>query len=462
MKRKKGLALITTLMVMSLLLTLIGAFIQVERANQRLTGNALERRAAQDACLTALSIAWNHLEEDPTWGTTPNFPASGPTNYPALKPTARIQTQLVGGKKILHGSIQAEGDFDGPSAVTFDLTIYNNLANRLVDPHGDYSVPARSCRMMCIARSGSAVRRMDTILRQVPISYDSLVSKNKADLSGVTGLIRMESRDPYVNRMRAGTDLNLPTASNVQFLKNGSAEAGKLFLAGTAQTTDSQLDAANSASSGNYMIGQGPPVLPTFDPDNFKLPDDPTKISNAHAGTYQFGGIDRIQYHPHHIDWSEPPPAGSPPGTPGDSGTCLRYQKETSTYDRLVDAEGRIWLAKDAREGSTMMDPPQAPPANASSESAANGYGFGAPGADSGIIGPNGVPVPPSTTDIHEIYPGLWANVVTAQMAIRPGYKVECNGEFLVAAGGGSATAAGGRQHHHKRRDRGAGDDNNG
>ena len=151
MKRKKGLALITTLMVMSLLLTLIGAFIQVERANQRLTGNALERRTAQDACLTALSIAWNHLEDNPTWGTTPNFPVSGPNYFPRppLKPTARIQTQLVGGKKVLHGVIQAEGDFDGPTAVSFDLTIYNNLANRLVDPHGDYSVPARSCRLMC-------------------------------------------------------------------------------------------------------------------------------------------------------------------------------------------------------------------------------------------------------------------------------------------------------------------------
>lgn len=444
MKRKKGLALITTLMVMSLLLTLIGAFIQVERANQRLTGNALERRAAQDACLTALGIAWNRLEEDPSWGTTPNFPVAGPNNFPLLHPTARIQTQLVGGKKMLHGVIQAEGDFDGPSAVSFDLTVYNNLANRLVDPHGDYSVPARSCRLMCIARSGSAVRRMDTILRQVPISYDSLVSKRRADLSGVTGLIRMESRDPYVNRMRAGTDLDLPAAANVQFFKNGSAESNQLFLAGTKQETDGQLETANGLSSGTYMVGQGPPTIPTFDPDNFKLPNDPTKVSNARAGTYQFGGIDQVEYHPHQIQWSEPPPSGSPPGTPGDSGTATRYQKETSTYDKLIDAEGRLWLAKNARVGSTILDPPDAPPASTNSEAAAEGYGYGNPGNDAGMIGPNGQQVPPSTTDIHEIYPGLWTNVVTAQLAITPGYKVECDGAFLVTAVTSTGPVAGG------------------
>ena len=440
MRRKKGLALITTLMVMSLLLTLIGAFIQGERANQRLTGNGLERRAAQDACLTALSIAWNHLEEDPTWATTPNFPLVGPTNYPTLNPTARIQTQIPNGQKVLHGSIQAEGDFDGPTAVTFDLTILNNLAEGKAQTLGGYSVPARSCRLVCKARSGSATRRMDTVLRQVPISYDALVSKKKADLSGVTGLVRMESRDPYVNRMRAGTDLSLPSASNVQFLKNGSAESGKLFLAGSNQTTDSQLEAANQASSGTYMVGQGPPTIPTFDPDNFKLPDDPSKVTHPRSGTYSFGGIDRVKYHPHQISWTEPPPAGSPPGTSGTSRSTTRYRKETSTYDQLIDAESRLWLSKNARVGSTVFDPPQPPSGTASSEGDANSYGYGGAGADEGMIGPGGQQVPPSTTDIHEIYPGLWANVVTAQLAITPGYKMECDGQFLVT----TVTSSGG------------------
>ena len=437
MRRKKGLALITTLMVMSLLLTLIGAFIQVERANQRLTGSGLERRAAQDACLTALGIAWNHLEEDPTWATDTNFPMVGPSNYPVLNPTVRIQTRLSGSDKILHGIIQAEGDFEGPTAVTFDLTIRNNLDGRKPDIHGTYSVPARACRLTCTARTGSAVRRMETVLRQVPISYDSLVSRRKADLSGVTGLIRMESRDPYVNRMRAGTDLELPAAGNVQFFKNGSAEAGKLFLAGTNQTTDSQLEAANQASSGTYMVGQGPPTIPTFDPANFKLPDDPSKVTQVTAGEYRFGGLNHVRYIRQEIQWYEPPPPPPPGGVAGagENGSCTRYQRETSVYDQLVDADGKIWLASNARQGSTQLDPPNVP-SGTLSESAAESWGYDQ-GADAGFTGPNGQPLvnPPQAT-VHEIKPGLLVNVLTAQMAIKPGYKMDCNGAFRVAADG--------------------------
>lgn len=432
-KRKKGLALITTLMVMSLLLTLISAFIQVERANNRLTGNALERRAAQDACLTALNYAWNRLENNPAWGTAADFPLMTPTFYPATRPTARLETRLgPTGQRMLHGVIQAEGNFSDPTAVSFDLTIFNNLSNRKDDNHGAFSVPARSCRLACVAQSGRAQRKMETILRQVPISYDALVSRGRADLGGLTGLLRLESRDPYVNRMRAGGDLLLPPANEVQFLKNGSAEATNLFLNGTSQTTDSQLAAAGAASGGNYRVGQGPPTIPSFDPENFKLPDDPTKETQVAAGTYRFGGIPHVEYEPHNIAWEQTTTDPITNQTTTIGGSVTRYQKLTSTYDQLIDAQGRIWLAKDAREGSVVRDPAVDPPDLTNSPS---NYGYGAPGP-SGIYDANGSQIPPSSTDTHEIYPGLWVNVVTAQMAILPGYKVECPGAFTVTAEG--------------------------
>lgn len=439
--KKKGIALVTTLMVMSLLLTLIGAFIQVERANQRLTGNALERRAAQDGCLTALNIAWNYLETEPNWGTNENFPMTGPRNLPATNPTARIEPQLVGANKVLHGSLQPEGDFDGPSAVTFDLTIYNHLTgpqSRLPSTGGEIPIPARSCRLVCIARSGSSVRRMDTILRQVPISYDSLLAKRKADLGAATGLVRLESRDPYVNRMRAGTDLELPPAANVQFLKTGSAEANRLFLNGTAQTTDTQLEAANGSSAGTYLVGQGPPTLPTFDPNNFKLPDDPAKVSNARAGEYHFGGLGHVAYNPVTIEYYVPSPGGGPPGSPPPPPTvdgCQRCQRETSVYDKLIDAEGRVWVSANSRTNSTTLSPPL-PNGPLANESAAQNWGFD-PGPEQ-FQETNGTTVTPNggLSDVHEIYPGLLANVVTAEMAVRSGFKIECDGRFVITADG--------------------------
>lgn len=433
------------MMVMALLMTLIGAFIQVERANHRLTGNALERRAAQDGCVTALNLAWSYLEDKPNWGTTAYFPMTAAL-LPPVNPIARIEPKLVGSDKVLHGSIHPEGDFDGPSAVTFDLTIYNNLTgplSRAPSKNFPVPVPTRSCRMICIARCGSSIRRMDTILRQVPISYDSLAARHKADLGANTGLVRLESRDPYINRMRAA-DLALPPAANVQFLKNGSADAHHLTLNGLAQT-ENQLDAANVASAGTYRVGQGPPTLPTFDPDNFKLPDDPTKVSNAAAGEYHFGGLDQVAYNPVPLEYQVPPI--TPPATPSDpnpapipqpNGTLERCQKATSVYDKLIDAEGRVWVSANARSNSTTFYPP-VPQSAFPSEGAAASWGYDLNLASAGpqFQDPQGNQITPAAeSDVHEIYPGLLANVVTGQMAVRSGYKIECNGDFNVTADG--------------------------
>lgn len=435
MARTRGIALITTMMVMALLLTLIGAFISVEKSSNRLTGNALERRGAQDACLTALNLAWNYLEDDPSWGTTANFSVLAPRDFPAAKPVVRIEQKLVGNDKILAGILHAEGNFTAPEAVSFEMRIYNNLRGRLATTfQGTLPVPAHSCRMICLAKSGSSTRRMDTILRQVPISYDSLVAGRDAEVQTTPGgLTRLESRDPWLNRVSAGDDLSLPAATNVQFLRTGTANSGNLRLNGVPQTTENQLNSAGDASNGIYNIGQGPPTIPQFNSENFMLPDDPTKVTSVASGDYQFGGLERVRYLPQTIQWQEPPPPPPPgggPSGPGDSGSCQRYQRETSTYDQLIDAEGRIWVAAQAREGSVILDPPSVPTSPLGSEGAAQNWGY-----DQGTEGfPGGVEPPES--DVHEIYPGLFANVVTAQMAIKPGYRMDCNGAFRVTADG--------------------------
>lgn len=435
------------MMVMALLLTLVGAFISVEKSANRLTGNAIERRSAQDGCLTALNLAWSYLEDDPLWGSAGHFSAHAPEPLPATNPTVMLERKLVGSDMILSGVVHAEGAFDAPNAVKFELKIYNNLkvdgipgvnepTARKAFTFGNLPVPARSVRLICIARSGSSTRRMDTILRQVPVSYDSLVAHGDANVD-TTGLVRLESRDPYVNRIRAGDDLSLPSANNVQFLKQGNADSNSLSLGGTATTTESQLNSANDASGGIYNIGQGPPKIPEFNSENFRLPNEPGKVSAIQGGNYEFGGLARVRYLPQEIDYQEPdqpPPPGSPPGTPstpGDSGSCHRNQKETSTYDQLIDAEGRIWVSSQARAGSVVLDPPTVPSSPYPDQSMAAAWGYD-PGLPSGF--PGGVNPPES--DVHEIYPGLFANVLTAQMAIKPGYRMDCNGAFRVTADG--------------------------
>ena len=438
--KRRGIALITTMMVMALLLTLIGAFISVEKSASRLTGNALERRTAQDACLTALNLAWKRLEINPLWGRDGHFPATAPVAMPAGHPCVQVETKLVGSDKILSGVIQADGAFDAPNAVTFEVKVYNNLKTdsyvagqptaREAFTFGNIRVPARSVRLICVAKSGSSTRRMDTILRQVPVSNESLISKRDTTIqTAAGGLVRLESRDQYVNRIRAGDDMSLPSASNVQFLRHGSADSNQLSLGGVPTTTETQLNSASDASGGIYSVGQGAPQIPEFNSDNFRLPEDPTKVTTVAAGEYQFGGLARVRYLPQTIAWQEPPPPPPPgggPSGPGASGDCQRYQRETSTYDQLIDAEGRIFISSQAREGSVVLDPPTVPTSPLGSEGAAATWGY-----DQGVDDPTA-----GGSDVHEIYPGLFVNVLTAQMAIKPGYKVECNGAFRVTADG--------------------------
>ncbi|MCW5869453.1 MAG: hypothetical protein KIS61_19510, partial [Candidatus Eremiobacteraeota bacterium] len=160
---------------------------------------------------------------------------------------------------------------------------------------------------------------------------------------------------------------------------------------------------------------------------------DPGKVSQAKPGEYHFGGLTHVRYIEQQIQYYEPPPPGSLDG--GNSGSCQRYQRETSVYDQLIDPDGHIWLAANARQGSVQLDPPTVPSAPLS-ESGAENWGYDE-GTDAGFTGANGQPLlnPPQAT-VHEIQPGLLVNVLTAQLAIKPGYKVECNGAFRVTADG--------------------------
>lgn len=429
-KNRRAIALMVTIMVMTLLLTLIGAFVSVEIAASRLTGNALERRSAQDGCLTALNLAWERLENDPDWGRDGHFPATV-LNLPSARPTLRVEQQLIGASKILQGKLHPDGAFEAADCVTFSMTVYNNLTGssaRKPTMFGTIPVPARSVRLICQAKCGNSTRRMDTILRQVPISYNSLVAKRDVNLMP-QGLVRLESRDPYVNRIQAGHNLNLPSANNVQFLRQGNADSNRLELGGVPTTTEAALNAANDASGGIYNVGQGVPNIPAFNPDNFRLPSDPVKVTSMPSGDYQFGGLPRVRYLEHQIEWNEPPPPPPPgggPSGPGDSGACKRYQRETSTYDQLIDPQGRVWISSQAREGSIVLDPPTVPSSPLGSESAAESWGYDFAQDDDVSNG----------SDVHEIEPGIFVNVLTAQFAVKPGHRLDFNGAFRVTADG--------------------------
>ncbi|MFA5505456.1 MAG: hypothetical protein WC314_09375 [Vulcanimicrobiota bacterium] len=427
--KKNGLAIITTMLILTLLLGLIAAFLVVNRAGNRFTMGSVERRTAQDVCLTAFYYAWWELEQERLWGDKDQPAVTGTVQYPHVNPQIRLTRNQTLGEPLIRieGVYSLSGNFVTPQA-TFTMTVENNLkANETqVSALSDArNIPARSVRIEVLAEVGGVTKKLTTMLRPEPISHDSLSAGNDVNLESTSGLVRLESRDPYVNRLQAGNNLNLPDSNEVKFLRHGiGASQNELNVGSTdlAQASDDLVRQFGEASGGVYKPGAGSQSIKEFDPDDFTLPTNTTNIPD---GTWTFGDVTAIEYIAHTLEYATPPPPGSTGG--GGVDTTIRYQRRTSQYNQLTSPTGQVYTAGQAMEGTEVLDPPYDPSSGVYEDyGAASDYGYG---DNSDATDLNG-------TDVVDLAPGFRANIVTAQMVVHPEYALKSSGDFIVEATG--------------------------
>lgn len=421
-RKKQGLAILTTLLILVLLLGLIGAFLTVNRAGNRFTISSVERRQAQDAALTALSYAWFKLEKDRDFGTG-SF--AGVETYPVASPMLRLTKTLTGDQAVGTGEYSPTGDWANPTG-TITVTIRNNL--RSTTPL-DGVVPQRAVLVKAEVAVGGIERKLEVLLKPEPPAHEGLGSGQNLFLDDVSGLLRIASKDPYVNRIRAGNDLLMPSENDVRFLKHGvAASSNRLQVGGSdlSGASDAAVQAAGDTSGGTYMPNAtGDFKIDDLDPNDLSLP---TTNTDLEGGTWTFGDITHYEFKVQNVpyEFEVSTPGG---GSTTVSGSVNRYRRRSSLYNVLTSPTGRKWAAGTAIPGSTSPWEPPPPPTYDSVGGAAS-YGFGTD--DTGFAG--GVSLP--TTDAHEIGPGFKANVVTAQMVVRSGYKINFGGDFVVQGEG--------------------------
>jgi hypothetical protein len=434
-KKKQGLAIIITLMVLSLLLALISAFLTVNRAGNKFTLGSLERRQAQDAALTAFSYAWFELEADKEWAID-SKPLSGNKRYPITNPIVNMDLSQSGDTGVVTGQFSPSGNFSDPVG-TFEMRVRNNLAGRDALPGAQLIVPARTVSITVQVDVGGISRNLDALLRRKPQSHESLASGGNINLDDASGLVRVGSEDPYVNRIAANGSLNLPFNDDFKFLKHGEAASGvSLNLGGTdlASASDAAVKAAGDLSGGTFSPKVPSLEVTEFDGDKLALPANKVDIP---GGTWTFGEIDRYEYKEADIHYSEDGGKDKDGNDlPDKEGKVKRHQKRSSLYNVLTSPSGQRWAAGTAIPNSSSdWDPPdEAVPTAADplgSEGAAESWGFD---GGAGGFGDDEVALP--TGDVHAIAPGLKANVVTAQFAVRSGYKLVSNGDFIVVGEG--------------------------
>ena len=220
--RAKGIALISVMMMAVLLLALIGAFVTINQANSRLTLNSTTRTKADDACTAMVNIGWSELENDPDWGNGSTLGYIGPDAFPPGNAKVQLQQDTDADGLFLRGIFAEDGDFANPSAIQVELRVYNNLTGRHPLDTIDPPVPPRSVRLRAVAHAGTGQRVLDVLMRRKSFVHESAYSSGHTSIGTGASLVRFESNDPYVNRIR-GRSISLPSAANTRFAEKGEA-----------------------------------------------------------------------------------------------------------------------------------------------------------------------------------------------------------------------------------------------
>ncbi|MFA5504219.1 MAG: hypothetical protein WC423_02260 [Vulcanimicrobiota bacterium] len=199
---RRGIALITTLMMTGLLLLLLGAFMQLQRSQFSVLGSGQDREDALRTVISVHEYCVNRIERDKSWGTV-NF-------------TEFEDPELAGYMKVkeLENSRNLEGSIPSLDS-TFEARVENSLE----------ATPSRVV-FTITAQVGTLSRTVTSTLRPAPL-YDSAIAAG--------GAMRVEatrwtvgSKDPYRNLVRAKGEIAAPDYTLVDFVgkDNSASERG--------------------------------------------------------------------------------------------------------------------------------------------------------------------------------------------------------------------------------------------
>ena len=432
MKKRRGVALMLTLMISFFLVVLLGAFLVVNRGNHSLTQNSLKRQQAYNVCMTALHYAWGELELNQGWG------AGGFPNGRRVMKLPPIEPKLV---------VTLHGDRDNPEDLTknyleaelpatgesFVMKLVNNLQKRTVMEDTDIgSIPGRSVKLHIQGRSGGIELVLTSVLRKKPfVDYSALSNQDlSVELSGVAGdekNWKIRSKDPYVNQIRSNTQILGPSAidSDVKFSdppRGGVAKATTdIVLDGTSVRSDRDfLIQSERTAKGQFETGTSVIDVPGLKQEDIRFPEKEMRIP---GGTLTIAPLEKHEWtsRTFGVDTSSPPD-----GVPDIN--VERWRRVKTKY-QSIQHNSRVWVGT---------------------------QGF--PSEDSGPLnGPNdGYPSPTSSPGFQGVasqptefddYPTLYdngdgavirANLTTGEIALSPGAKFKVDGQLHVLKNDGA------------------------
>lgn len=248
--KEPGIALITTVAAVALVMMLLGAFFISHRSQLALASRSDDSKACQDTLWALAEYCRFRFEQQKSWTTVPfsidpevvrddldrdilSFDLLTQEEF-----EARPDLQNLTGAAHLVGEMPANG-------VTYHLAVNN----RLMDPNNTVvdGVPAKACRVRIEARRGGATEAVELLLRRAALFDSTVFASEMIDVDAAKAYFN--SNDPVRNQIRSLHSVELPDTENLHF-RYGELTPPAVKGTVWAQDPDSEVGGRGSISIG--------------------------------------------------------------------------------------------------------------------------------------------------------------------------------------------------------------------
>ena len=243
-----GIALITVLIVVTLLSLLLLSFTRVHQQSFGLIKNDLHDQAAQAGARSVFGYCLFRLENDRSWGAGKFDGEPDPGLPEGLDIEEEAGTRKLGGRVV-------------QTDTEFEVEVLNNIdGSAMVD-----GVPKGFCRLRIQANRGTATVRREALLSTAPLFDAGVLASRNIYVDAEK--FKVASTDPFRNRLRAKGRINIPSfRGNFQFHPADNAtEKGVLWAkAGILSGGDKLSDSEVAAEAARITGGRFLPHADTF------------------------------------------------------------------------------------------------------------------------------------------------------------------------------------------------------
>lgn len=295
---RRGIALISALIIAVFLVALTGAFMTVNQSHFAILRNSQEQTRAQRAAQAGLEWAFYNLEHDRGWGVSgsgdlpPRSEGSTSAAFDDFK-IKRADTNLTEAiYKPLKADlvIEIENNLTAPTPPTpEEVTEALSLGN----------VPREHAKIRVTAKAGGNVHTAEALVRLAPLYEDTFYANGEIVVDAETEFT-MASKDDFRNSLKATGDVYLPdiggsktrfmTTDDSAFDSKGIVQAnGRVYS--RESVTDAPLDPVDIQKTGGRILEDVQRKFSFFDLEPADLPvagQSSQEETEVASGEYRF------------------------------------------------------------------------------------------------------------------------------------------------------------------------------